>query len=204
MADLEGNYSKVPSDVQDSQHSSHGWSKTGGLLLAGSGLMLFIVATSASFSSVSSTTSTESTNLFGFTNLKQAAMNKPPPAALPFRRNVNYMNHQSNNMYQQRSQPFNLPYQPRSGFLPRAQFFDRFFKGQDPNLYEGTDWQPGDRAEFFSRSKGGWIACTITDVSDGGVEVDVKPGYLIRGREVATGLRKPFGVKGQPRPDRPL
>merc|ERR1719265_2903913 len=48
----------------------------------------------------------------------------------------------------------------------------------------------GASLQFCSVTAGGWIDCKVVDVGHGGeVYVDCKPGYALRGQELATLLR---------------
>jgi len=202
MADLEGSYHKVSSGSEDSQHvTSRRWLKVGVTLLGGSCLVLFvIVATSSSFPTLNDTNAAKSTNLFGFTTSVRAptpAMKASVVGIKPFALNVNNMNKQGNS-YGQSWQPLvpNLPSRFRSGNLaPHAGLFG-FSNVFGEESQVKTVWQKGDKADFFSRSRNGWIPCQITDDSDQGVMVDVKPGVWITSREQPRLLRKRFGIKG--------
>lgn len=141
------------------------------------------------------------------TTLGKAAHVQVPTASRP----ANLQTVSAGSFYQPRFQQVgqNLPYmpaypiyQPRSELLAPRGFLDKIFGNEGNPLYQSTEWNRGDKAEFFSKSKGGWIPCTIADVSDEGVQIDVKPGAVLNDKEVKRQLRKPYGQVGYPRPDR--
>lgn len=195
MADVGGGYHKVPSDSENSQHINNGQRfKVGTTLLCGSFLALFLIlGTSSSFPALHSTNAAESTSLFGFPNAMRAStpFMSAPARAAPY---------QGKFLSQGFRPPFpNAPYQARTeNVVPKG-----FFKGlgeafQDKSKYSKTvgKWKKGDDADFFSRSGNRWLECSVTDVSDKGVMVNVKPGYWINDREQALLMRKRFGIKG--------
>jgi hypothetical protein len=205
MADLEGSYHKVLSDGGDSQHvTSRRWFKVGATLLGGSCLVLFFIgATSVSFPTLHTANAAEPTSLFGVAksmSLRTPAINAPRSASLQFLPGYN-MNNQGNS-YPQGLQPLgqNLPYQSRfQNLVPRGWFQgvgDAFFKQPD-SMYNKNTYEPGEQAEFWSKSAGGWIKCTVEDVKqDGSVTLDVKPGYWLPAPEVKQKVRKQPGIFG--------
>lgn len=216
MADVEGGYFQVPSDGVDLPPTASGHRfgfhlKTAGALLAGTGLVLFVVATAMISSPTIRSIDTDSTSLFSVARPMRAAnsgLNAAPRSSAVLARFPYSVNNMDNRgMVNGQSSLFQPAVQSRSEnmrIVPRADFFNKIFRNKDSQYYEETDWQPGDKADYYSKSKGGWIPCTVEEVSDQGVILDVKPGYVVRKREQQLGMRKRFGKKGEPRPDRPL
>lgn len=204
MANFEGGYLKVPSDLDSDPHSSIGRRlKAGATLLGGSCLVVFlIVATYSTLSlpALHSTNAAESTNLFSM--MRAPAPVVPARGAPSFGQlpgNVNSMN----NLGKFLSQGFrplyqNSPYHSRFGNLAPKGFFDDLFKNvRNDKLYEKTEWQAGDKCDYFSSSARTWLNAKITEVdANGRVQVDVKPGAWISENAQKTQLRKKFGVKG--------
>jgi len=200
MKDVGGSYHSVPSDGGSFQHFNKGQRfKVGAALLCGSCLVLFlIVATSSSFPAL------QSTNLFSFANSMRAVTpaSSAPTRAMPsigqFPRYMNSMNKQGK-FLSPSSQPLfqNVPRQARmENLVPKQGLFGFFNAGRDEKLYKKKQWSKGEKADFYSRSRSGWIPCVIADVSDQGVQVDVKPGFWIKESDQGRLLRVPYGVKG--------
>lgn len=205
MTEVRGEYHKVPSDGGDSQHmSNRRWSKVGATLLGGSCFVLFLVVATL-FSSPTlhgPNAADSSTSLFGFAKSMRApapVLNAPAwasPAVGQFPSMTSVSN--QGTFLAPGFQPVfpNLD-QSRIGNRDMKAFFGNFFKGtRDEKFYKKTEWKTGDKADFFSISKRGWIPCVITDSSDQGVMVDVKPGFWITKPNQATKLRKRFSIKG--------
>lgn len=194
-ADPESGYSGLPDGRQPQELKTSGRVfKVAVTLLGGSCLALFFIVTDPGSSfRFHGADITEPTSLIGVpysTRVGGPAAGMPTSAFLPLGRSVG--NAYGQGIFHRQDVQLQLPYRSRSGNLvpPVQGFWDNF--GRDPGYYEDKTYEQGEQADYKSKSKGGWIPCTVTKVGAEGIQVDVKPGVWIDEKEQKSVMRKKF------------